>query len=116
VWNDQLWPDNRQATPLALDYWTRLLNAGVRLTAIGGSDFHFLPGDHSHWPGEYLGKPSTWVYAEQLSEEAVLDGLRRGRAYVSIGPRVALEARCAGEIAGIGGSLEAAQREVELVA
>jgi hypothetical protein len=92
VWNDHRWPDNRQATIMALDYWTRLLNAGIRLTAIGGSDFHFLPGDHRRWPGEYLGMPTTWVYAEQLSGRAVLEGLRRGRAYISIGPRLAL--RC----------------------
>lgn len=116
VWNDHRWPDNHQATIVALDYWTRLLNAGIRLTAIGGSDFHFLPGDHRRWPGEYMGMPTTWVYAEQLSGRAVLEGLRRGRAYISIGPQVALQARCAGETAVIGDSLEAAQGEVQLIA
>jgi hypothetical protein len=116
VWNDHRWPDNRQATIMALDYWTRLLNAGIRLTAIGGSDFHFLPGDHRRWPGEYLGMPTTWVYAEQLSGQAVLEGLRRGRAYISIGPRLALHAHSAGKTAGIGETLEAAQEEVQLMA
>ncbi|MBN1535467.1 MAG: CehA/McbA family metallohydrolase [Anaerolineales bacterium] len=116
VWNDHLWPDNRQATPMALDFWTRTLNAGMRLTAIGGSDFHFLPGDQPEWPGEYMGMPSTWVYAEELSGKAVLDGLRQHRAFISIGPKLIFEAKCADEIVGIGGSLPLAESEIEIFA
>lgn len=90
--NDPLWPDNRTGNPLAIGLWTAALDAGQRITAIGGSDFHFFPGD-TEYPGEYPGYPSTWVYAEQLSTEGVLQGLRQGRAYVSLGPRVMFTAR-----------------------
>ncbi|MCI0518915.1 MAG: CehA/McbA family metallohydrolase [Chloroflexi bacterium] len=112
VWNDHLWPDNRRATPAALDYWTAYLNAGLRLTAIGGSDFHFLPGDHKSWPGEYMGMPTTWVYADQLSGAAILEGVRQGRAYVSIRPRIAFEAQHGGNTYGIGADLGAPGGEI----
>ena len=73
IWNDHLWPDNQQANPWAITFWTACLNAGYRITAIGGSDFHFLPGDHPDYPGEYMGAPTTIVGAAELSGAAVLE-------------------------------------------
>jgi hypothetical protein len=97
IWNDPDWPDNAQANPAAAEMWTRWLNAGYRITAIGGSDFHFLPDEIPGFPGERPGLPSTFVYAQELSSTAILDGLRCGRAYVSIGPQVSLEVECGGQ-------------------
>ena len=37
IWNDPTWPDNAWANPGAVDYWTRLLNAGYRITALDGA-------------------------------------------------------------------------------
>jgi hypothetical protein len=116
IWNDYLWPDSRATTPEAVAFWTRCLNAGLRLTGIGGSDFHLLPGDREGSPGEYLGAPATWVCAEQLSGEAILDGLRRGRAYVTNGPRLAFKARCNGETFEIGDNLPAFEGVIEFTA
>ena len=84
IWNDPTWGDNTWANPDAVDYWTRLLNAGYRITAIGGSDYHFTNQE----PGPYqprLGLPRTVVYAEQLSAVAILGAVRQRRAIVSMG-------------------------------
>jgi hypothetical protein len=99
IWNDPLWPDNAQANPAAVDMWTRWLNEGFRVTAIGGSDFHFLPGEISGYPGEWPGLPVTYVYAKELSSIAILDSIRHGKAYISMGPRIHFEATC-GEYKG----------------
>lgn len=76
-------------------FWADLLNRGHRLTAIGGSDEH-TPDESHH---ERLGSPTTVVYARELSEAALLDGLRAGRVYVRTrgpnGPGIELSADAA---------------------
>jgi hypothetical protein len=37
IWNDPDWPDNTQANPAAVQMWTRWLNAGYRISAIGAA-------------------------------------------------------------------------------
>jgi hypothetical protein len=70
---------NGEGDPLAgWQFWARMLNRGHRLVAIGGSDEH-TPDETGD---RRLGHPATVVYAEELSERALLDGLRRGRVYV----------------------------------
>lgn len=102
IWNDPDWPDNDQANPAAVNLWTTWLNAGFRITAIGGSDFHFLAGEVAGYPGERPGRPCTYVYAQELSSSAILDALRNGRAYVSMGPQISLLASCNGQPGLIG--------------
>ena len=111
VWNDPYWPDNEQANPRAVDFWTACLNQGYRLTAIGGSDFHFLPGD-TKYPGELIGLPATYVYAEQLSGAAILGGVRRRRVYLSMGPRLTFQAHWGDGDYAIGADLGAIAGEV----
>lgn len=94
IWNDPDWPDNAQANPAAVQMWTRWLNAGFHIAAIGGSDFHFLAGEVAGYPGERPGRPTTFVYAQELSSTAILEALRHGRAYVSMGPQVSLMVSC----------------------
>ncbi len=106
VWNDPSWPDNLEANPKALKLWTKWLNAGCRVTAIGGSDYHRpepKPGEDK--PPERLGLPSTYVYAQQLSGAAILEGLRRHRAYISMGARASLQAQTNGKSYEIGDDL-----------
>lgn len=90
VWNDPTWPENRLANPAALEMWTRWLNAGLRATAIGGSDFHnpekFYRGDGQIVDGHRVGIPRTFVLASERSPEAILEALDRRRAYVTMGP------------------------------
>src|SRR5262249_12278907 len=72
--------------------WAKMLNAGLRLTAIGGSDDHTADETTDH----AIGIPTTVVYATELSEPALLEGLRKGLAYVrtrgSAGPIIEFEA------------------------
>lgn len=59
-------------------FWAARLNQGHRLAAVGGSDEH-TPDDTRDGR---LGRPTTVVYATELSEAAILDGIRTGRTYV----------------------------------
>ena len=115
IWNDPSWPDNRVGNPLAVEMWTRWLNAGHRITALGGSDYHRpvnRPGVNK--PPDRLGWPRTYVYAEQLSGAAILDGVRRGQTYVSMGAHVEFSARHNGITHPIGADLGMQSGVVEL--
>lgn len=117
IWNDPSWPDNRVGNPLAVEMWTRWLNAGHRITAIGGSDYHRpinKPGTIK--PPDRLGSPRTYVYAENLSGAAILDGLRRRQTYVSMGPRVEFNAQHNGISYAIGADLGAQSGTIGLSA
>ncbi len=115
VWNDPSWPDNRQANPAALDMWTRWLNDGHRITAIGGSDYHRpRPPEGVLKPAERLGYPATFIYAQRLSFQGLMDGLRARRTFVSLGPRLGLEASLRGKPFSIGADLGPVQGELEV--
>jgi hypothetical protein len=69
----------------ALAAWDRTLQQGRRITAVGGSDKH--QGPFSGELGWYeLGTPCTWVYAEELTYQAVLSAVQDGRVFVSESP------------------------------
>ena len=55
LWNDLFWPDNVYANPKTVELWTAWLNAGYRVTAIGGSDYHYPPKPELGLLGERLG-------------------------------------------------------------
>lgn len=58
--------------------WTSWLNRGLRLTAVGGSDEH-TPDETEDYE---LGTPTTVVWARELSEPAIVEGLKSGRVYI----------------------------------
>ncbi|MBN1642241.1 MAG: PHP domain-containing protein [Anaerolineae bacterium] len=97
----------------SLAFWEGLLREGARPTLVGGSDKHQKPYDGA--PSGYeVGMPTTWVYAHALSEEAILDGVRRGHVYVSQnaeGPRLSFEAQAGGEVAMMGDPIHVEQGE-----
>ncbi|HEY1584329.1 MAG TPA: CehA/McbA family metallohydrolase, partial [Polyangia bacterium] len=66
-----------------LQYWDTQLDAGFRLAAVGGSDDHRAGTDTSATASE-IGTPTTLVYATELSEAALLDGIRNGRTQVAL--------------------------------
>ena len=113
LWNDLFWPDNVHANPKTVELWTDWLNAGYRITAIGGSDYHYPPKPEMGLPGERLGQPTTLVYAEELSVDAILEGLRRRRVYVSCGPQVSFETSIGGTTYMIGDDLGKQEGEIE---
>jgi len=59
-------------------FWAELLNRGFHLTAVGGSDEHTPEETTDH----RIGRPATIVFANELSERAIVAGLRSGRVYV----------------------------------
>lgn len=77
-------------------FWQARLNEGHRITMIGGSDDHNLP-EVAGIRGA-VGVPTTVVYAAELSERSVLDGIRAGHVFLKTkgpkGPNVYLTATC----------------------
>lgn len=98
VWNDPTWLDNQIANPMAVDLWTAWLNKGIRVTAIGGSDFHSpYPSKKIRKPLERVGIPSTYVYAQELSGAGILEGLLKRHVYISMGPVVDFQLKVDGD-------------------
>jgi hypothetical protein len=115
VCNDPSYPGNDQASVEALALWTACLNAGHRLTALGGSDaFHHPPGQSYRGTAERLAQPSTYVYARELSVQAILDGVRAGRAYVTQGPQLTFEGSAGGRVLAIGDQAEAGEGAITI--
>ncbi|MGW1211021.1 CehA/McbA family metallohydrolase [Streptomyces sp. NPDC002499] len=104
VWNGPWTPDDEAA----LAEWDGGLVASVRdreegrgwLPAMGNSDAHRDP--------DVVGLPQTVVHAEELTREAILEGLRAGRSYVAESRSVSLDftASADRQVAGIGERLE----------
>jgi len=66
----------------SLVFWDRLLQAGRRVTAVGGSDKHQdRPGEGT--PFYQVGHPTTWVYAEARTIPAILSAIRSGRVVIT---------------------------------
>jgi len=116
LWNDLYWPPNVSANPQTVQMWTKWLNAGHRITAIGGSDYHYPPRPEENKFGERLGYPATFVYADKLSTEGIMAGLRQQRAYVSKGPQLSFEAEINGEIFGIGADVGEKEGKIKFAA
>lgn len=76
IWNGGEWAEYNEE---ALALWYSWLNAGYRITASAGTDAH-----HAALKGAQVG--FNVVYAEALTEEAILAAVRRGRSYMSSGP------------------------------
>lgn len=66
-----------------LAWWDTLCAAGAHVAAVGGSDDH-TAGERLGPFGTPIGTPTTYVYAEELSVAALLDGIRRGRTVVKL--------------------------------
>lgn len=82
--------------------WEHYLASGLHLTGVGSSDSHH-PTKEGPWK---LGQVRTWVYAQSLSQRALLDGLKKGHAYVAWGrSRMRFWATCAGRTAQMGDTL-----------
>jgi hypothetical protein len=65
-----------------IPFWDKQLNAGCRLTGIGGSDNH-RPMQPLDEVGS-IGSPTTVVHATDLSTPAILDGIREGHVFIDL--------------------------------
>ena len=89
VWHSDWW-DRTWGAPLA---W--LLAWDPAAVPVGGSDFH-EPSSHP------IGRPTTWVAAEDNSVPAVLAALRAGRVAISADPEGPLLLRVGAELVALG--------------
>ena len=64
--------------------WDNLRKSGRRIPGIGGSDTHQI----ERWQSRLLshGNPTTWVFAQEKSAEAILSGIKSGHASSSYAP------------------------------
>jgi hypothetical protein len=74
--------DSREGPGSGIPLWQEQLNKGFRLTGLGGSDNHDtdLPPDAR----SAVGRPTTVIYAQALSEHAILDAIRAGHVFVDV--------------------------------
>lgn len=89
----------------AIAFWDALLDKGSRAAAIGGSDDHSA-GAKGSFLSSVLGSPTTLVRADELSVQAILDGIKKGRTVVKLDgpddPMVELEASFAEDGEAVG--------------
>lgn len=104
VWNGRWDGDSGNEANLAL--WYGWLNAGQRIVATCGTDSHSLYRAVET-------EPFAHIYADELTEAALIAAIRRGRLYMSSGPRLELSARADAAVAGMGDELAAAERPAE---
>lgn len=95
-------------------FWNKQLNAGYRLSGIGGSDNHNATSP----PDEFssVGMPTTVVYAANLSTPAILAGIRAGHVFIDLtGSRdkmLTMQASAAGKTAEMGDLLNVSKGTV----
>jgi hypothetical protein len=65
-----------------IPFWETQLNAGLRITAIGGSDSHIGSDDARDQYAGVIGTPTTVVHGRELSMEGILDGIRAGHVFI----------------------------------
>jgi len=65
-----------------VSFWEKYLNQGYRIVAIGGSDNHnaLIPTGSQN----AIGSPTTVIYANDLSVDSILDGIRKGHVFVDL--------------------------------
>ena len=87
-----------------LKWWDGLLKNGKRMLAIGVSDTHVSSGSPNN-----PGTPKTIVYANALSQQGIMGGLRRRKAYITSLPNLSLclSAECNKQTVGLGDELVA---------
>lgn len=91
-------------------FWDSMLGEGRRwwITANSDSHINWREGKSDFWPGEYS---KTYVWA-QADHDDILDGIRHGRVFVTLGDLVSqlqVTARVGKSTAQIGGALAVTQ-------
>lgn len=77
TWLDRNW--------ISLARYQERLTSGMRLSAIGGSDFH-QPADLRAEGPLVLARPTTVLWLPELSEAAILAAMKAGHGYITKPP------------------------------
>ena len=68
-----------------VNFWQTKLNQGFCITAIGGSDNHNTQPPVSDTDERIrVGEPTTVVYAENLTPESILNGIKYGHVFIDV--------------------------------
>ncbi|WP_108396327.1 CehA/McbA family metallohydrolase [Devosia submarina] len=70
---------------VALERWQNRLASGLRLSAIGGSDYH-QPVELRPEGPLVLARPTTVLWLPELGEDAILAAMKAGRGYITESP------------------------------
>ncbi len=90
VWNSVRWEKNANSILI----WEDMLASGRRITGRGGSDAHHgvpetpdkATPNSRQATANYVGTPTTWVFATSRTARAVVDALGNGRVSISSNP------------------------------
>lgn len=90
VWNSSVWPKNVPGVRI----WDDMLLSGRMLGARGGSDSHhgvperpeLTSPNTPEATANYVGTPTTWIFAKTRAKPDILEALEKGRASVSANP------------------------------
>ncbi|MBB4120624.1 CehA/McbA family metallohydrolase [Martelella radicis] len=90
IWNGPMWPRNAANVRV----WDNMLLSGRMLGARGGSDAHHGVPERAELATRftpeatmnYVGTPTTWIFARNRSKGALLEALVAGRACVCANP------------------------------
>ncbi|WP_448663770.1 CehA/McbA family metallohydrolase [Sphingomonas sp. CJ20] len=109
--------DREAAIEKQVRHWEALLDRGYRLVGVAGSDNHDAlqyRGNSPIGPQAPIGSLATVIRADNLSQGAILAGLRSGRVFIDLsegrGRLLDLSARRGGDVAVMGGTLPARGR------
>jgi hypothetical protein len=105
--------DLREGPGSGISLWEEQLNKGFRLTGIGGSDNHDadIPRDSR----SAIGRPTTVIHAQGLSERALLEGIRAGHVFIDAeGTKdrtLEFQAKTDSDLVSMGDSIHASARQ-----
>lgn len=108
---------NAESVISGVPFWLQRLSEGRRVTAVGGSDNH---GPDKDGPGG-IGRPTTVVFASDLTQPAILAGLRSGRSFIALDPvtspiHLDFTVRVGTRAVAMGGDIEAPRGKPVMVA
>ncbi|MBJ6123370.1 CehA/McbA family metallohydrolase [Sphingomonas mollis] len=117
-------PGDREAAIVKqVRYWEALLDRGYRLVGVAGSDNHDAIQYRGHSPiglQAAIGSIATVVHADDLSQGAILRGLRSGRAFVDLdegrGRVLDMTARRGNATVAMGGTLPTGKEPITAMA
>ncbi|MFB0565970.1 MAG: CehA/McbA family metallohydrolase [Candidatus Aminicenantaceae bacterium] len=75
------WSERRAENLKTLKRWENLLSHGLKIVAVSGSDIHTLESYKKDYG-------RTYVWAESKTRDGIMEGLRKGRAYITSGPQI----------------------------
>ena len=78
------WYERRAENIKALKRWENLLNYGLKIVAVSGSDIHKLESYKKDYG-------RTYVWAESKTRDGIMEGLKKGKVYITSGPKISFQ-------------------------